>query len=735
MHSDPLAKASSQPDVKQLCKEFAQCAPLTTSGYGVQWVDHIRFCTWPGQTADGRKRGSKQKEAFPWEGASDTKPMLADRIISENVGLLITSFWNAIVKPKSSTSEAGSYAVRLVDHFLNEVLYEDLVREVELAAQYREHYGWFVLNPTWEQRITLKRQTISLAEMAMYAATNAQSLGIDEGTLAAWHQMVMDPTQEEGAIDVLKLLWAHYAAQTIPPQLQDMVPPPADSNLRKGLRKLRQSGSAEIVFANLTKNGPSLTALRPYDEVWIPSDASEIQTSRVIFQREYLSAADLRARIRTHQYEPAWVDAVIAKAGQGATFWKLPEGQGGSLAAAMQGATISNEASMVPLGHGLCEVIHAFHRSVDDDDVPAIYMTTFSPLASRDDKGNDFYAKHELLDYPHGDYPFVGGCREYWCRRFTSSRGVPEIVHTSQNEIKALRDAMIDRTSITVIPPVNVYQTPLDTQYRFGPAVRNRVVPGKEPQFMQMPSGQGMNEAVTAMDRLGYEVDNYFGLMSEKVTPQRVQAVQARSVGAFLLTWSKAVQHLVSLAQAYMSDAEFSQITGAPEGWLDARRDKMGLLSAQLQYDVRELDSELAQKRIEAMNSVVLPSDVAGVINRTKWVEIQVRSINPTWSKELIVPGQQASEAMFKGVKDDLAQMFLGNEASYVENDPAASQKLQYAQQLVAANPNYQQAVAQGTRFAELLQKWTKNLTFSVQQQQNKQIGRIGVQPGDGANA
>jgi hypothetical protein len=84
---------------------------------------------------------------------------------------------------------------------------------------------------------------------------------------------------------------------------------------------------------------------------------------------------------------------------------------------------------------------------------------------------------------------------------------------------------------------------------------------------------------------------------------------------------------------------------------------------------------------------------------------------------------------MFKAVRDDLAQMFLGNEAAYVENDPSAGGKVQFAQQIIGANPTYQEALAQGGRFAELLQKWVVNMTFSVQQQQNKQIGRLGVTP------
>jgi len=75
--------------------------------------------------------------------------------------------------------------------------------------------------------------------------------------------------------------------------------------------------------------------------------------------------------------------------------------------------------------------------------------------------------------------------------------------------------------------------------------------------------------------------------------------------------------------------------------------------------------------------------------------------------------------------------MFLGNEPKYVENDPTASSKLQFASQIVASNPNYQSGLQQGGRFAELMQKWAMNLQFSITQEQNKQVGRIGVTPNE----
>jgi len=69
----------------------------------------------------------------------------------------------------------------------------------------------------------------------------------------------------------------------------------------------------------------------------------------------------------------------------------------------------------------------------------------------------------------------------------------------------------------------------------------------------------------------------------------------------------------------------------------------------------------------------------------------------------------------------------LGNEPSYTEKDPAAQAKLQYLQEIMSRNPKAQAALEGDELFGQLIENYTKNLQMSVMQQQNAQIGRIGV--------
>jgi len=57
------------------------------------------------------------------------------------------------------------------------------------------------------------------------------------------------------------------------------------------------------------------------------------------------------------------------------------------------------------------------------------------------------------------------------------------------------------------------------------------------------------------------------------------------------------------------------------------------------------------------------------------------------------------------------------------------SNMFRFMQQIVQGNPKYQEALQGDERFQALLENYGKNLQQSVSQEQNKMIGRIGVQP------
>ena len=750
---------SGTPNVSELSSMFQRCGPVVAGG--LAWLDNTRFCRWPNQSTDGKKhdlKGDPKGAAIPFDGASDVRPFVVDDIINERAAMKTTAFWHARMQPGASGDEGGTYAIALLEHLIWRVLYYDLTREVELSAQYEEHYGWMVLAPRWRREIGIKKKSISLAEIQAAAqAVQAQvqqaggdTSGIDPATLqlAELPTMIADPTLQDQAAEFLTQWYDQYLTNNVPEDMRDRVPKVSKATAAKAVRALRDTGTASVPIAYLAKNQLEISALKPWDEVFIPAELTT--ENEIVFQVERLHESELRSRIITDGYDKDWVEkAVKLKGAVTAAPMEIrstPLGLGGLTG----GATSSPVFSAQPtLNNTMIEIVHCIYRATDDDGVPTIYCTTIHRQVS------DSHAKHEEVEGCGSDLPYAAGVREWWCRSITSSRGVPERAHTTQNIIKGVLDSIIDRANITALPPVNVYESPTGTPYRFGPAVQNYVRQGREPQFMTPPSGAGMNDSVNVLQAITKMKDNSYGLMAEDVPPARLQMSQAMAVQRFLMTWNKAFQQGMALCRVHMDDEDFSEITGAPAGWLDAHRDDEDSLDAALMFDVRELDSELMMKRITTMNNIALPNDVLGTINRGQWAGDMVRAIlGPLAAKRLITPQADASQALHDKANLEVLKMFAGNPPNFLDKeDPTAASLLQATMQIVTQNPTYLRSLTDEAlaavagpqagqlaqqlgqrnpdpRFSELLAKYIENLKFiGVTQPNNKQIGRIGVNP------
>ena len=574
--------------------------------------------------------------------------------------------------------------------------------------------------------------------------------------LAQLPQLITDPSLEEQAVAALQAWYDSYVADSIPDDLKAKVPKTTPALARKVVRALRQGDEGTAPLPYLAKNEPVVSALKPWDEAFLPPELTT--TNEIVFQVERITDAELKGRELTQDYDPEWVKQALTKKGQ----WSsplLPVGTplglqgnlGGGVVAVQTPGTASLDGKTGPI-----EIIYAVYRAADSDGIPGIYCTTFHRAIAADAKGEPLYALHEPVEGPDDGLPYTACTREKWARSIASSRGVPEMAYTQQNLVKGFEDGMADRASITGMPPVNVYESPLETEYEFGPARKNYCRPGREPKFMQMPAGEGMQEMVECRTMVKNGVENRFGLLSQDVSTVRQQTKQERSVRRFLMSWTTAIKQMTALYQVHGDDAEFADITGAPAGWLEQRRLQPGLLSCSLDFDVRELDPELMMKRIEAMNKVALPNDVLGVIQRGQWASFMARSImGPAAAKRLVQPMDDASQALMNKAKNEVLQMFAGNPPNFVDDkDPTAPSLLQYTKQIVTTNPTYLRALNDAAfvavagqaapqliqqighrhpddRFSGLLVQWLKNLQFvGVTQVQNKQIGRLGVDPG-----
>ena len=182
------------------------------------------------------------------------------------------------------------------------------------------------------------------------------------------------------------------------------------------------------------------------------------------------------------------------------------------------------------------------------------------------------------------------------------------------------------------------------------------------------------------------------------------------------------------LVQEYLGDEELQRIAGISPGLPTSQAEIQGAYDFAVKFDVRELDSDYVIGKMKAIIDL-LPIDTAGTVDRAKLMSIAVSMVDPVLGQSVMSDQRGASQKTFDKVNQDVALMALGNEAAYTENDPTAAMKMQFMQQIVQGNPKYQEALQGDERFQALLENYGKNLQQSVTQEQNKMIGRIGVQP------
>ena len=690
--TDKLAMASESPDIRELAAEYSRSLHDGESLEKVSAVDDVRYTRWEGQTDDGRKHSEHLPdgdEAFPWEGASDTRIPLADQIINDSVDVLTTGFSRATLKiggTEIGDVETAAVANNMMRWQRDTKLYHTLNREAELLAQYGQQYGWSVLFVGWEQKSAVKARTLTMQEIEQLAAQS-------EGELNALPEMIADPEQEEQVAEIL--------------QMQS--PGMSKKRAREAVGELREFGETQVPQAYLATNQPVVAALKPWEEVSLPPETTDLQSARVIFRRVFLNEVELRAKIVDEGWNEDWVDSAVKTAGKSTEFHDFSQ-------------TISDmTADHIDRQDNLIEVVYAYTRQLDDNGIPGIYYTVFSPMAQSDDEGNDTFAKHELLDYAHCRYPFVEYRRERLKRRITESRGVPEICSTWQDEIKTQRDAVYDSTSFETLPPIMVNKR-LGLANKIGPAVQLPVMKAGDYEFMRPPARQP-STAFNLIEAVERQADEYFGRANPAIAPAQTQLKQQRMVNNWLTVWTEAYQQMFQLSLQYLSPEEISRITGTDI----VPPSDMYQFDFVLKFDVRELDTDFVNSKLSNIAQYVVPQDVSGVLDRNKLISMITRAISPDIAEELVIDQAPASQKMYEEVKSQVGQMMLGNEPSYTEKDPAAQAKLQYLQEIMSRNPKAQAALEGDELFGQLIENYTKNLQMSVMQQQNAQIGRIGV--------
>ena len=221
-NGDRLAFYSPKPDVNELAKELTRSLYTTSELEALNSADDIRFCRWAGQSDDGKKHSENlpnNRQAFPFEGASDVRNRLVDSTINELAALMTTSFERSTlsVSPTEfNDMSVASSANLLMNWITQQKLRNDLIREAELGAQYAQHYGWTVFNVGWDQQISKRMQKITLEEVIGIAQQSGSE------TLSQLPELIVNPEAEDQAIQLISMVLPDFKVKNIKKFVNDL---------------------------------------------------------------------------------------------------------------------------------------------------------------------------------------------------------------------------------------------------------------------------------------------------------------------------------------------------------------------------------------------------------------------------------------------------------------------------------------------------------------------------------
>lgn len=687
--ADKIANASEKPDIQYLNDELnrslyygGNMSRLTTS-------DDQRMCRWEGQSDDGKKHEEYLGyEPFPFEGASDVRNRLIDNVINQLVMLCMSSWQRANIRVSGieiNDAEKSGAAQTLMHWIVNNRIRPELEREAELWCQYAFQFGWSAMHVGWERRVAKRSDVITTQDLAQAAMQG-------NGLLGQVFQSINNKQVSDLAIMLVEqaLMCEKGEAKRI-------------------IQSLIETGSAQYEMPYIQRNLPVVAALKPFDEIAFPPETVELQEARMIFKRTFMTEVQMKSIGLTEGWSQEFMDEAVNTAGKS-----------GYLHDSNLVPLINSVPNAVEKANNLIEIVYAYARQLDDKGTASIYYTVFCPQTQ-----NDLFGKHEILDYAHGEYPFVELRRERLRRPVVESRGVPEILFTDQEELKAQHDASRDRTAFEVMPPMTVSRR-LGNNQRIGPGQLLPVANKDDYAWLPPPSGTPAT-AFALMERIELKVAQSFGLYHPNVVPSQTQITQQFIVNNFFLSWSQVYRQIFALAMQYMLPEEIERICGVPINYEETEINQMFDFS--VRFDVRELDTNFVIEKLKAINQFVLPMDTGGNIDRSKLIKATVDAIAPESARDIFIDQRTATQKQYRDVQNDLALMMLGLEAQYTENDPQAGVKMQAMQDIMSKNPKAQQAAQTDGVFQALLQNYQKNLQMSMMQQQNAQIGRTGVTP------
>lgn len=676
------------PNLPQLIEAFSDTV-RDASTYVAQCQTNYRtrFALWEGQSNDGKKhaRANSGVEAVPWEGASDMQVFLVDDVINYKVAqnCMALRKANFVATPIEGNDLERANIVSSFLKWLIRTQIPNLDREEELLENYKLQKGLALTGQFWE---VCQQKTLMTLR-------------------------VEDFQKQSPNLDLIAILTDPQMEETVLAWLTEQLPI-GRGKAKRVMRDLIAKGEADVPVVGKEYSRPIIRAFNLDEDIFIPTWATDIESAPWIFRVHYHTAEQLRSFVNTDGWDKDWVEAAISTL-KGKWISMAPDKN-------IEPLQRNNIARYENLNE-LIGVVYAYQTLSDEDGVPGKYLTIFNPNMPEDTNQRG-YAKFGLLNYAHGEYPFILHRREYLSRRCHDSRGVPEQGKPAQDQIKSFTDARNDASAMAVLPPL---LHPLGRPPgRWGPGAR---VPERRPNEYHYGDRPTYDVTTTvAEDKLLERFRQSNGIRTPEGDPIEATTKNQFEADKTLRGWSAAYRQVFKLWQQFGPDEVFFRVVGVKkqDPIKMAKGDPKEDYDIILTFDVQSADPELWQKKLEAMAKVAATFDKNGQFDYGQGLQIAMELIDPTWAERTIKPEDASIEEAVTEEKSALSKIYSGFEEDIDLRAPPQI-GLQVMQQWIQS-PDVSNRMMQDEAFKKRVEKRAKQYEFQMTQQQNAKIGRYG---------
>lgn len=657
-----------------------------------------RYAIWGGQSADGKKhsRGPNgQIEPVPWDGASDLRVYLVDNLINDKVAMIMEAVNKAslVAQPVEGNDIKRAKQVSTFMRWMIKTQMPDFDREIELMAQYLQEKGAAVMGQFWETSQEKVLTVIRLTDLqAQFPDIDLQQL-LDSGDADDYLKSTFEEVYGVGRAKAAKML-----------------------------RELTNTGQTTVAIVGRERSYPVMRAFNLDTDLFIPPDTTDIEQATGIYRVQYYTPEKLRSLVNTDGWNKDWVENAIATV-KGKMLSVTPI----EYMQPMSRSFIYTQQRFTDkIG-----VVWAYQRLSDEDGVPGIYLTIFSPDVPPSQGGqtwgkHDGYAKYSLYGDNDGRYPFVLYRREYLSRKIHDSRGLPEPIKPLQDTIKAHKDARIDTASYNIMPTIFY---PIGRPIlKWGAGAR---VPERRPNEYHYGQPIPFDQTTEAsLATLTNDARDYAGFArsdsDEQVNPTKNQA----EINKIFSSLAASLRQVWNLFKKYGNEVTYYRVVGVQSD--EATRFERGPdeedFFFEFKYDLRKTDPNYQREQVKWMLELASSADRTGAVDWTEFLQVALESEDPSIAARVLRPAEVGAEAVINEVQEDLTKLWSGIATNVRPNTPPqlAMMTLQNWSQSPDVVARYQADEA----FRERVDVYTQQVQMLGEQQQNKQIGRLGaVQP------